>query len=135
MNKINPLYLLVFFLLALVLMVYKVGNTESKILSGTQHIAHYEADGKQIEQLKNRWKEASLMQKRVETLLSHKPFAPFVSQKESIKGGYLIKLEGVDNVTLDTFVNKLLNEAVALKSLEITRASETNASVAVECAW
>ncbi|MBN2895253.1 MAG: hypothetical protein JXK05_05105 [Campylobacterales bacterium] len=135
MKQINPLYLLLFFVLALVLMVYKVVQTESKMQESIQNAARYEADGKQIEQLKNRWKDSAVMQKRVQTLLSHKPFSAYVTKNEPHKNGYKVQLEGLDNTTLDTFVNKLLNEAIALKSFEISRLSESNATVVVECAW
>lgn len=135
MKQINPLYLLLFFVLALVLMIYKVVQTESKMQQSVQNAARYEADGKQIEQLKNRWKEPSAMQKRVQTLLSHKPFSAYVVKNEPQKSGYMMRLEGLDNTTLDAFVNKLLNEAIALKTFEIVRLSESNATVVVECAW
>ncbi len=133
MNKINPLYLLLFFVLAAILMMYKVSATESRITNLTQENARAEADGKAISQLKSRWKDNAAMQKRVDSILGMSNFNQNVTKRDRTKTTYKIVLIGLDNISLDAFTNKLLNEAIAIKSIEIERFSESNATVAVEC--
>lgn len=133
MNKINPLYLLLFFVMVAALMIYKVSSTESKIAQVAQENAHAEADGKLIGQLKHRWKDSVGTQKRIDSILGLSHFNQNVTKRDKTKTGYKIVVEGLDNTTLDAFTNKLLNEAIAIKSLEIERFSESNATVSVEC--
>ncbi len=133
MNKINPLYLLLFFVLVVLLMIYKVSETETQINEVIRQNAHFESDGKEISGLKNRWKDSDAVVKRIDTILSLKNFSSQISKRDKTKTGYKIVLEGLDNVTLDAFTNKLLNESIAIKSIEIERISETNATISVEC--
>ena len=47
---------------------------------------------------------------------------------------YIIKLDNLDYRTLDSFINKILNESIIIKKLEIERFSENKASASMECA-
>jgi hypothetical protein len=133
MNKINPLYILGFFTLALILIIYKTSVMQEKISIVTQKNVQIEEDGKQIQLLKKRWKNQKLMTQRLKKILNHKSFAKKVTKKEKKRNIYSIKLENLDYRTLDSFTNKILNEAIIIKKMTIERFSENNASVSLEC--
>ncbi len=133
MNKINPLFLLGFFIFVAVLMIYKSNVTQSKIMIVNQNNIQAEADGKKIQLLKKRWKDQKAMKKRIDMLLSHKTYASKVIKKEKKRNSYVFRLEGLDYRLLDSFTNKLLNEAIVIKKMTIERSSQSNASLNVEC--
>jgi hypothetical protein len=133
MSKINPLYLLGFFLFVAVLMIYKTGSTQEKINDLTASNVQIEADGKQIQLLKERWKDSKRMQKRIESILSHHTFKNNVIKKEKKKNRYIFQLHELDQRTLDAFTNKILNEPIIVKKMEIERFSDSNASISLEC--
>ncbi len=134
MSKINPLYMLIFFILVLVLMVYKTSDMQNKIIDVTQKNVYIEADAKEIGLLKKRWKDQKLMLQRLKKILEHKTFASKVTKKEKKRNIYNIKLENLDYRALDSFVNKILNEPITVKKMIIERFSENKASVYLECA-
>ncbi|MEA3521474.1 MAG: hypothetical protein U9R50_00710 [Campylobacterota bacterium] len=134
MNKINPLFLLGFFVLVAILMIYKSNVTQSKIMIVNQNNIQAEADGKKIQLLKQRWKDQKMMKKRIDTLLSHSAYANKVVKKEKKRNSYILKLEGLDYRSLDSFTNKILNETISIKKMTIERFSEHSASITVECA-
>jgi len=133
MNKINPLYLLGFFIFVALFMVYKTGTVQSKIMNATQNNIQTEIDGKEIALLKKRWKDQKAMKKRLDSVLSHKKYASKVTKKEKKRGTYLIELKDLDHRSLDSFTNKILNEAIVIKKMKIERFSESKASVLMEC--
>ncbi len=133
MNKINPLYLLGFFVFVAIFMIYKTSSTQEKIIIVTQNSIQKEINGKEIALLKKRWKDKKAMIGRLNTILTHKKFANKITKKEKKRGAYLIELQNLDYRTLDSFVNKILNEAIVIKKMKIERFSESNASVALEC--
>lgn len=132
MSKINPLYLLGFFLFVAVLMIYKTGNTQEKINHLTASNVQIEADGKQIKLLKERWKDSKLMKKRIDAIVTLNTFKNRVIKKEKKKNSYVIQLHELDQRTLDAFTNKILNEAIIVKKMEIERFSDSNASISME---
>jgi len=133
MNKINPLYILVFFIFVAIFMIYKTGVTQTKIVDATHNNIQTEIDGKEILLLKKRWKDQKIMKKRLDRILSHKKFASKVIKKEKKRGTYFIELKALDHRSLDSFTNKILNEAIIIKKMKIERFSESNVSIFMEC--
>ena len=133
MNKVNPLYMLIFFVLVAIVMIYKVDSTQKRVIAISQKNVQAEADAKEISLLKKRWKNQKLMINRLKKILSQKSFANRLTKKEKKRNSYIIKLENLDYHTLDSFTNKILNEAITLKKMQIERFSESNASIELEC--
>jgi len=133
MNKINPLYLLGFFILVFLLVVYKTEVMQKKIVLNAQNNVQIEADAKEIYLLKGRWKNQKQMIIRLKKILEHKAFASKVTKKQRKRNIYQIELKNLDYRTLDSFVNKILNEAIIIKKMTIQRNSENSASVSLEC--
>jgi hypothetical protein len=133
MSKINPLYLLAFFVLATFLMIYKTTSTQDAIININENNIQKETDGKQIQVLKNHWKDSSVIQKRIEAILTHSTYAGKVVKKEKKRNSYVFELQELDERALDSFSNKILNEYIVIKKMNIQRYSDSNASVFMEC--
>ena len=133
MNKINPLYMLVAFSAVAILMIVMSVSEQDAIIETSQSNAVLEVEGQYISGLKDKWKNAKLAKKRIDRILSHSSIKPHILDAKVSKGVYKIELGNVDVRALDSFVNKMLNETIELKSLQIDRMSDKNASVVMEC--
>ena len=132
MNKINPLYMLVFFVVVAFLMVYKSIQVQNKIVQTARHNVQTEYDGSYIKSLKDRWKNPKEMQKRLDKVLSR--FTKQVTSKEKKRSIYIIKANVLNGQSADKFVNALLNEAITLKKITLERTSKTTMSMIMEVA-
>ncbi len=133
MSKLNPLYMLLFFVGVALLMIYKVGSTQNEIIRLSQVNVENETFGKEIALLKGRWKNTNSSVRKIEAIMSHKTFKSHIVKKEKTRNIYVIALENLDGKTLDSFTNKLLNESISVKKLSLERFSDSNATLNVEC--
>ena len=133
MNKINPLYVLAFFAFMAILMIVKSTSIQENIIEVAQKNALLESDGKYVSGLKSKWKDSKKSKKRVERVLFHSAFKDNIVSKNLTRGIYKIHLENLSVRTLDSFVNKMLGESVEIRSLQIDRMSDKNASLVMEC--
>jgi len=133
MNKINPLYMLLFFTAIALLMMFQSASTQSAIIETSKQSALLEVDGKYVSALKGKWKDSKKSKKQLDRILSHAAFKNNIVSKNLSKGLYKVQLENLDVRSLDSFVNKVLGESLEIKSLQIDRMSDKNASLMLEC--
>ncbi len=130
MNKINPLYILIFFVIVAFLMVYKSVQTQNKIVTIARHNVQIEQDGSYIKTLKDRWKNPKMSQKRLESVLSK--FPKEITSKEKKKGTYIIKAKTLNARSADKLMNALLNEAITFKKIKLEHTSKTTINMLLE---
>ncbi len=130
MNKINPLYMLIFFVVVAFLMVYKSMQTQDKIIQTARHNVQIEQDGSYIKSLKDRWKSPKESKKRLEKILSK--FTKVITSKEKKRGVYIIKADSLNDRNADKLINALLNEAITLKKMTLEHTSKTTVSMVME---
>ena len=132
MNKINPLYILGFFVLVLILTVIQNYSIQNKIAEAAQLVSTIKQNGQEISTLKKHWKNSKQTVQHIEALLNQNPFKSKVIKKERKASLYKIALHHLDAPLLDRFLGKILNEYVVLKKLTIDRASSTDISITLE---
>jgi len=132
MNKINPLYILGFFVFVLLLMIYQNVKMQDKIVTATQQVSVVKQVGQEIASLKKHWKNPTQAQKNIEALLNNRAFKTHVSKKEKKSNLYKIELKDINAATLDKFMSKILNEYVIVKKINIERSAEDKIKIAME---
>jgi hypothetical protein len=132
MNKINPLYILGFFVFVLLLMIYQNVKMQNKIVTATQQVSVIKQVGQEIASLKQHWKNPTQAKKNIDALLNNRVFKTHVSKKEKKSNTYKIELKDIDAATLDKFMSKILNEYVILKKIKIERLAEKKIKIAME---
>ena len=133
MNKINPLYLLISLSVIALIMISLSLSTQTRLGEVAKESAILEVNGKYISSLKKRWKNPKKSKQSIERILSMRQFKENIVSKNFSKGIYKLELETLDVVRLDSFVNKILAQSVEIKSLQINRMSDKNASLTMEC--
>lgn len=131
MTKINPLYLFAFFLFMALLMIYQSARLETKIVRQAETNAQTQTLGKRIASLKQQWKAPGEAQKRIDAVLGLKTVAPKVKTRQKEAGVYKVVVADLSAGELDKLCTKLLNEALPVKSLTLTR----NGDKSVTAAW
>lgn len=131
MNKINPLYMLAFFIFIALLSFVMSYNQKIEIAQMAQKNALLEQEGEKISALKSQWSDAKKSKKRIDKVLRR--YSDYIGEKGIKKGIYFMELNNLDKRHLDGFVNTMLNESVTLKRLSIARISDKNATVVMEC--
>ena len=129
MNKINPFYILGFFVLMALLMMYENHHMEQKISAKAQANAATQILGKKVASLKSRWKNPKQAQKKIDAVLGLKQFSSKVRKRVKKSGVYKIEVAELNAREVDTLVTKLLNETVSVKSLKIVRNGDKNVTV------
>lgn len=132
MNKINPIYILAFFILVLILTIIQNYSMQNKIADAAKLVSSIKQNGQQVATLKKHWKNPKQTRQHIDALLNQRPFKSKVFQQERKAGRYIIALHHLDASLLDRFLGKILNEYVVLKKMTITRVSSTDISVALE---
>jgi hypothetical protein len=132
MNKINPLYILGFFIFVLFLMIYQNVKMQDKIVTATQQVSVVTQVGQEIASLKKHWKNPIQAKKNIDSILNNRAFKTHVSKKEKKSNTYKIELKDVNVATLDKFMSKILNEYVILKKIKIERLAEDKIKIAME---
>jgi hypothetical protein len=131
-NKVNPIYLLAFFIFVALLMIYQNSKMQTKIIQTARESVEIEQDGSYIQGLKTRWKDSKTMQKRLDTVLSR--FSKQITSKENKRNVYTIKADSLDATQADKLINALLNEALVVQKLSLEKTSKTAVSMLVEIA-
>ncbi len=132
MNKINPLYILGFFVLVLVTMIIQNMSMQTKIAEASQQVSVIKQVGQEISALKKHWKDPTQAKKNIDLLLSNRAFKAKVTKQEKKANIYKIALKDMDAATLDKFMSKVLNEYVVIKKISIDRVAESKISIAME---
>ncbi len=132
MNKINPIYILGFFVLVLIIVIFQNFSIKNKILETTQQVSSIKQNGQVIASLKKHWKNPAQSQKSIDAILNHRDFKANVVKLKKKASSYKISLHNLDAKKLDKLVGKILNEYVILKKITIDRIAENNISMKME---
>lgn len=126
MNKINPLYIFGFFAMAAVLMVYRSSAIEADIAAQAQTNAGMQIEGKKLAALKAQWKDPQAAQKKIDAVLGLRQLKNKVDTREKKAGVYTVELKALSAQQLNMMSGKLLNEAISVKALKLTRNGDNN---------
>jgi len=132
MNKINPLYVLGFFVFMALLMIMQSVKLENKISEKAQANAAMQTVGKKLASLKEQWQDPKAAQKKIDAVLGMKRLASNVKTREKKGGVYSVVVAGLSAGEIDTLSAKLLNETLNVKSLKLTRNGDKNVTAAWE---
>lgn len=134
MNKINPLYIFAFFGFMAILMIFEGMKLEGKIAEQAQTNIQKQALGEKLQSLRQQWNDAQAAQKKIDAVLGLKQLADRVKTREKKADIYKVVVENLDAGEIDTLTAKLLNEAITVKTLSLTRNGDKNVTAAWEFA-
>ena len=133
MNKINPQYLLLFFIAAAGLVWYQASGMEERLQLAQEENVMIEQEGKRLQGLKEKWKNSAASRKALDSIFGQTSLKPNLKKQEIKAGVYTVQLEKLEGRELEQLLNKVLNEPVSIKKIAIGRSGETQATLELEC--
>lgn len=133
MNKINPLYILLFFVFFAVIMAWMTSQKREQEQELLHEISLMRQEGEYIGALKSRWKDdAKDLQKLERTTKRIRAKGDDIKVKKE-KGMYRLDMPVLTGSQAEKLVNDVLNETINLESLELIRTGDNNISLTLEC--
>jgi hypothetical protein len=125
MNRINPIYVIIFLVGLLVVLFFKLNGIKNEFSEVKQSYKESLDLATQLSQLKKVYRQKL----RLPYSISSK-----VTQKK-IKNGVAISSKNMDIKTLNSLMGKILNGAYKITDLNIKRVSDTEADFYMEIKW
>lgn len=127
MNKINPLYLLAFLVVILLIIYTQVLNLRKEINSNTKNMANLSKNAKLISNYKNTWEQQNTKE-NIQSIIANKQNATQFTTANLIN----LQIKEASNFVFDSTFQNLLNQPIKIHSIEIKRLSDENVSLQVE---
>ena len=121
MNKINPLYILALFLTLFIISIFLLNQKKYEHKDVVGEYAKIKVLSNEFKDYKDIWFKKESLENTINKLINNSIFKKEKILKVKIKNGYKIKIESANQKTLDSFLNKLLNERVQINKLEIEK--------------
>lgn len=132
MNKIDPLYILGFFVLMTLMMAYQGSSMERKAATQASINAKTEQMAKRFTALKERWKDRKKSQERIERVLGLRALSKHIIKKEKKQGKYRIEMAPLNASQINMLVSKIFNSEVRIKSVDLMRNGDKSVSAVME---
>ncbi len=132
MNKINPIYILLFFISITLFMMYQSSSMQDKISEQEQKNSTILQSGKQLKVLQERWGDSQSAKRDIDKVLELKQLSKKLKSATLDDGIYTIKLDALTAREVDTLTSKLLNLSVEIESINYKRDSDKSVSVEME---
>lgn len=130
MNKINPAFILIFFVVILLFALIKTDSLKKDILENQVTLSNVLAKAKEIGELKKRW-DSKNDQRKVDSILSQPHLSGKFETKKS-QDRYIITANNLDKDAIDQAMKSFLNEPLKIKSFELDRVGDNNISFRLE---
>lgn len=121
MNRLNPLYIIMFFLTLVFISFFSLSNEKKNYFEKTKELKDLELKAKEYSTLSTQWKNEKFVNKTLDEILKNSIFKNEkivkIENKESIK----IRIETNNNELLENFLNKVLNKQLIIKKLELNK--------------
>ncbi len=133
MNKINPLYILLFFVFFAVIMAWMTSQKREQEQELLHEISLMRQEGEYIGALKSRWKDDAKDLQKLERITKRITAKGDDIKVKKEKGIYRLDMPMLAGSQVEKFVNDVLNETINLESLELVRTGDNNISLTLEC--
>jgi hypothetical protein len=133
MNKINPLYILLFFVFFAVIMAWMTSQKREQEQELLHEISLMRQEGEYIGALKSRWKDDAKDLQKLERITKRIRAKGDDIKVKKEKGMYRLNMPVLTGSQAEKFVNDVLNETINLESLELVRTGDNNISLTLEC--
>lgn len=123
MKRLNPLYILALVVTFLIITYVSLDNKKDEFSKLSKNVNALDIKAKTFKSNKNTWFDKKRVENQINKIINTSLF-----KKEKIlktKSGNLIKLkiESLNQKVLDKFLNRVLNEKIIFKKLEIKKTS------------
>ena len=133
MNRINPLYVLLFFVVFALLMAWMDSQKREQGQVLLREISQMQQEGESIASLKSKWKDEKADLKKLERIIKRVSVKGDDIKTKKEKGIYRAEISMLSGFQAEKLINSLLNDTLNLESLTLERLGDNNVSLVLEC--
>ncbi|MGB5964814.1 MAG: hypothetical protein WBF77_03995 [Sulfurimonadaceae bacterium] len=130
--KINPLYIALLLIVALLFVIYQLGSAKAQLHESRTALIKIEAMADEIDALKRAWDNPKTSSAALNRLLKAPQLKSANIQHTKKRGLIILKSKKADLKTTNYFFVKLFNGAYILKKFDIERLDDESVSFSVE---
>ncbi len=130
--KINPLYIALLLIVALLFVIYQLGSAKTELRESKNSLAKTEAMAEEIDALKRSWDNPKTSSSALDRLLKAPQLKSANIQQTKKRGSIVLKSKKADLKAANYFFVKLFNGTYILKSFEIERLDDESISFSME---
>lgn len=130
--KINPLYIALLLIVALLFVIYQLGSAKTELRESKNSLVKIEAMADEIDALKRSWDNPKTSGSALERLLKAPQLKSANIQQTKKRGSIVLKSKKADRKATNYFFVKLFNGTYILKSFDIERIDDESISFNVE---
>ena len=130
--KINPLYIGLLLIVALIFSVYQLGESKSQLHESKNSLLKIEAMAEEIDALKRAWDSPKSTTTALNRLLKAPQLKSANIQKSKKRGLIVLKSKKANLKATNYFFVKLFNGAYILKKFDVERLDDESVSFSVE---
>lgn len=123
MKRLNPLYILALIVTILIISFVSLDNKRSQHNSLSKNTNSLEQKAKSFKDTKDSWFNAKRVEKQIDRIINSSIFKKAKILKAQNGKLIKVKIETLNQKILDKFLNRVLNEKIILKKLEIKKTS------------
>lgn len=134
MKQINPLYLTLLLIVALVFVIVKLEQAKTVQFQLISETEKSERMAHRIRALKQGWDDADATRRALQRLVQSAPLRAQGVELKSERTLLHLSAKSLDAKALDYLLNKLLNGSYAIKKMQLKRMNAESASLDMEIA-
>lgn len=134
MNRINPLFIVAFIIVVLIMGIFKLDDTKNELKELKESYKEAEALSIELSALKSQYKNKSKIKVSLRNILKNPTLSSSIKYKFK-KSSLLINSKSIDLSTLNFLMSKILNSTYQINTLNIKRLDDKKASFKMEIKW
>jgi hypothetical protein len=130
--KINPLYLGLLLVVALLFVIYQLGESKAQLRESKEALYKIEAMAEEIDALKRAWDNPKTTNSALNRILKAPQLKSANIQKKKKRGHIILSSKKADLKATNYFFVKLFNGAFVLEKFQVKRLDDESVSFSVE---
>ncbi len=130
--KINPLYIALLLIVALLFVIYQLGSAKTELRESKSSLVKTETMAEETTALKRAWDNPKTSTSSLDRLLKAPQLKSANIQQTKKRGSVVLKSNKADRKATNYFFVKLFNGTYILKSFDIKRLDDESISFSVE---
>lgn len=135
MNRINPLHIGLLLVTLLIFLVINLSNTKRELAEATEAYTQTAQLSTHLSGLKEVYDDKERIKLSLEKMLEQASFKSAKIEQELKTTQMIIRSQAIDITTLNALMSQLLNGSYIISTFNITKLSETHASIYIELTW
>ncbi|WP_072682461.1 hypothetical protein [Arcobacter sp. LA11] len=123
MNKLNPMYILALMITVFIVSFVSVSNKKEEYKNSIQTYENVKMKSKDFKEYKKTWFNKNQIRRKIDNIVRNSTFRKEKILKVENSNIIKLKIESKNPRVLNKFLNKILNEKLILKKLDIQKRS------------